>query len=123
MLIALLASLATAPGASGTVVVHHRVVTLEPVWISQPTRDDIDREYPVIAKQAHDDGRVVLECTAQDDGSLAACSIVSETPPGEGFGDATLRLTSRYRMAPTDAKGRPVKGFRAQLIVAWGVLS
>ena len=122
MLFALFAALAAAPSAGGGVIVHHKVVNLEPIWLSQPTRDDIDREYPVIAKQSHDNGRVVVECTAQDDGSLAACSIVSETPPGEGFGDATLRLTSRYRMAPTDAKGRAVKGFRAQLVVAWGVL-
>ena len=119
-LIAAFAAAATAPPPQ--VIVHHKIVTLEPVWIAQPTQQDIDREYPGLAKQWHDNGRAVVECTAQDDGSLAACTIVSETPEGEGFGDATLRLTPLYRLATTDAKGRPIKGFRARLTVAWGVL-
>ena len=122
MLLALLTVLAAAGVPPPTVHIRQKVVTLEPVWIVQPTREDIDHEYPVLAKQWRDNGRAVVECTAQEDGTLAACSIVSEEPSDEGFGDATLRLTSRYRLAPTDAKGRPIKGFRAQLTVAWGVL-
>ncbi len=105
-----------------TVHVTHKVVTLEPIWLAEPTREDIDHEYPPLAKQWHDNGRAVVECTAQEDGTLAACTIVSETPDGEGFGDATMRLTPLYRLATTDAKGRPIKGFRARLTVAWGVL-
>ncbi|HEY3815399.1 MAG TPA: energy transducer TonB [Caulobacteraceae bacterium] len=120
MIVAL--TIAFAATSTPAVAVHHKIVQLEPVWIAQPTREDIDREYPDLAKQWRDNGRAVVECTAQDDGTLSACSIVSETPEGEGFGAATLRLTSRYRLAPTDAKGRPIKGFRAQLTVAWGVL-
>jgi protein TonB len=122
MIVALLTVLAATTSPPPSVVVHHKIVQLAPVWIAQPTREDIDREYPDLAKQWHDNGRAVVECTAQEDGTLTACTIISETPQGEGFGDATLRLTSHYRLAPKDAKGRPIKGFRAQLTVAWGVL-
>ena len=117
-----LAAVADASPPPKNVIVHHKTVVLEPVWIAQPNRDDIDREYPPLAKRWRDNGRAVVECTAQDDGVLAGCTIISETPENEGFGDATLKLTSLYRLAPLDAKGRPIKGFRARLTVAWGVL-
>ena len=107
MILALIAGLAAAPAPPAHV--RQKVVALEPIWLAQPTREDIDQEYPPLAKQWHDNGRAVVECTAQDDGTLAACSVISETPDGEGFGEATLRLTPRYRLATTGRQGRPIK--------------
>ncbi len=105
-----------------TVITHHRVIDVEPQWISEPTREDYDREYPVVARQEGSNGRVIVECTAAEDGTLADCNVVSESPEQEGFGPATLRLITKYRMAPTDAKGHPVKGFRARLTIVWALL-
>jgi protein TonB len=100
--------------------VHHTVVTLEPEWIAEPTHEDFEREYPPFAKSQHIIGRVVVECIAREDGSLADCAVVSESPANDGFGPATLKLTPKYRLR--DAKGRPIKGFKARLTVVWGVV-
>lgn len=36
------------------------------------------------------DGVAVVQCTALRDGSLKDCSLISETPAGQGFGAAAL---------------------------------
>jgi protein TonB len=116
-----LIALALAAAPSGHT--HQRVIEVEPEWLAQPSKEDFDREYPMMAKARGENGRVVVDCTAQADGTLRNCVVVSETPAGEGFGEATLRLAPKYLLAPKDAKGRSVAGFRARLSVAWGVLS
>jgi TonB family protein len=123
LMAALLGPTDAIPPPGRAMVVHHKkVVIIDPVWLEQPSREDIDQAYPPFAKQNGVNGRAVLECTAQPDGTLDDCEVVMESPEGEGFGLATLKLTPHYRMAPKDAKGHPVAGFRARLTVAWGVM-
>lgn len=46
-------------------------------------------------------GRVVLVCKVTDFGVLAHCKVREETPQGEGFGKAALKLSSKIKMRPT----------------------
>jgi protein TonB len=55
-------------------------------------------------------GVVVVRCTAEADGKLAACSLLCETPEGWGFGKAALHMTKHFRLEPLLADGRSVAG-------------
>ena len=46
-------------------------------------------------------GRAVLLCKISDIGALAGCLIKEETPAGEGFGKAAMKLRSKMKMVPT----------------------
>lgn len=53
-------------------------------------------------------GRVVVTCQVQLDTRLDACRITSETPPGQGFGQAGVQAATRfYRFSPQVRDGRP----------------
>ena len=51
-----------------------------------------------------------MKCRVTEQGTLADCSVVSEDPPGEGFGEAALKLSGGFRMEPKTADGQSVKG-------------
>lgn len=44
------------------------------------------------------EGMATLECRVHHDGRLSDCVILSETPAGEGFGQAALEATRRARL-------------------------
>ena len=67
-------------------------------WVRKPTPDVVRAAFPKAAIAAGETGRVVLSCSALADGRLEACSIVSETPEGLGFGAAALGLTRYFKM-------------------------
>ena len=55
-------------------------------------------------------GWAVIECRLTAKGSLSACQILGEGPNGYGFGDAALRLSSRFKFASKTKDGEPVDG-------------
>jgi TonB family protein len=107
---------AVAPGPSA---VQPVAMIANPTWIATPDADMFARNYPARALRMNLEGHAVVECTVQADGALSGCSIVSEDPPGAGFGDATLQLTGSFRMAPRTADGTPVAGARVRVPVHW----
>lgn len=71
-------------------------VVTNPGWSLHPRP-----EYPAQALSAGIEGGTVnLSCTAQSDGRLANCSVVEETPPGQGFGMAALAAARNARLSP-----------------------
>ncbi|GAW40190.1 Gram-negative bacterial tonB protein [Brevundimonas sp. SH203] len=54
-------------------------------------------------------GEVVLECRLASDGGLTACLVVSETPEGQGFGQAALGVAKNAKMKPGGAEGQRVR--------------
>eukprot|EP01030_Chromulinospumella_sphaerica_P012975 gene12975-12758_t len=66
--------------------------------------------YPLEAVRQDIEGKVVLSCTVQPDGTVANCQVVEETPAGHGFGQAALKMSSRFRMRPQTSDGHPVGG-------------
>ena len=81
-------------------------------FIEGPSSRQIADAAPAAAKRARVDGMVSLRCTIGLDSRLTNCRVVSETPPGMGFGEAAVRVaTARFRFSPpTAANGRPVAG-------------
>lgn len=51
--------------------------------------------YPEKARVAGIDGEAVLHCARSDHGALRNCTLVSETPAGQGFGEAALAMAAR----------------------------
>jgi len=82
----------------------------DPDWLIKPTADNITRVYPYAAAQAHISGKVTLHCMVDVDGYLADCAVTSETPPGQGFGNAALEITAYMRMQPARDYGVAVRG-------------
>jgi len=81
-----------------------------PDWLEKPTVEDMERAYPAHARRKAIDGKAVVSCQVADDGRLADCRVVSETPSGEGFGIAALAVSQRFRMSPPDAQpARPAR--------------
>jgi protein TonB len=84
---------------------------------SAPT--DMAALYPNRAQRMNVEGRVTFQCIANLDGTLSDCSIVSEDPPGYGFGDATLKLTHLFRARPEALNGAPIAGRVFRKTVVW----
>lgn len=71
--------------------------------------------YPSNAQMQGREGRVVLQCIVTAKGSVDQCKVVSEDPPGVGFGEAALRMACLFKMKPETRDGRPVTGARVTI--------
>lgn len=97
-----------APAASG-----EAPLITAPQWITRPANPE--RFYPRAAFMRGVEGRVELACFVETDGRLS-CEIESETPQGQGFGDAALALARAHVMRPAVENGVPVRA-RYRMIV------
>jgi TonB family protein len=79
------------------------------IFRSLPFWRYIQAAYPMKAAKAHQNGVVVLRCSAAEDGQLAGCGVVAEYPSGFGFGESALKLAPQYRLKPP-ASGGPTIG-------------
>jgi len=68
------------------------------LWLQHPMNGDIEREYPRKARAKREAGVVELTCKLNVESRLEACAVKSETPPEFGFGEAALKLVSRFKM-------------------------
>jgi TonB family protein len=85
-------------------------VYVPPRLMARPSAEDMARYYPSGAARKELAGRAVIECRVALSGAAEACRVVSETPPGEGFGAAALKLSGGFRFSPAQRGGRPVDG-------------
>ena len=72
----------------------HVVVMSGPDWIQRPTA----LVYPRAAQRARVSGAARMTCEITDEGLLVHCEVVSESPPGYGFGQAALDMAGQFRM-------------------------
>lgn len=74
----------------------------KPDWLEIPSGDDMAAFYPARAARREISGKVTMVCKVKADGRLSDCRIAAETPKGEAFGQAALRLAPKFRMIPPD---------------------
>lgn len=70
-------------------------------WRQKPTGADVLRFYPKAAAAKGVSGRAILDCDVGAAGLLEHCRVADESPVGQGFGDAALRLSTIFRLEPT----------------------
>ena len=92
---------------------------LDPVWLRRPSPAEVSDLYPELAADQDLEGEAVINCTVTALGALTSCKVAVERPAHHGFGTATLRLASRFRMRPTTRSGEPVAGRRVRIPVRW----
>jgi protein TonB len=73
-----------------------------PDWIEKPSAEDLSEYYPAHAASHQISGKATIVCKVMAEGRLNDCRVTSETPAGEQFGKAALKLSSKFRMIPPD---------------------
>ena len=97
-------------------------VITNPSWLERPNARDFARYYPERALERGQEGRVSLACIVGADGRIA-CTVTSEDPQGWGFGEAALRISRHFRMAPATRDGVPTSGGRVNVPIRFNVAS
>lgn len=83
-------------------------VVKNPDWVGLPTAEQVAAAFPTEANATK--GRAVIRCVVAVDQTLQQCSVLSEEPANEGFGQAALRLAPSFRLTPKTYDGVPVGG-------------
>jgi TonB family protein len=90
-------------------------------WAEAPSFADLAAAFPAGARAAHMAGEANLFCTIGSDRRLHGCRVVSETPQGQGFGDAARSLTRRFRAPPDQPGAETLVGAHTQIRFAFPV--
>lgn len=91
-----------------------------PVWATRPTARRLSALYPARALERGREGEASVHCMVLDTGALD-CLRASEAPANSGFGNAALRVASKFRHAPQRADGSAAAGTPVNLRVVFRI--
>ena len=77
-------------------------------WLSKPPAAAVQNYYPELANDLDLGGFAEISCRVGVYGVVEGCRLVSESPPGLGFGHAALRLAPLFRFRPATTLVGPV---------------
>ena len=104
---------APAPPIGAPGKVDPKVIIREPEWVRKPTREEVAALRPAAAKDFKLSAVANMWCTAKADGTLDACQLDWQDPPGLGFGEAAMKTVPLWKMKTADrhglVEGRPVE--------------
>ncbi|HWE46163.1 MAG TPA: energy transducer TonB [Caulobacteraceae bacterium] len=109
-----------ARGRRVSVPIHWAMIS-SPDWLQKPSSRQLEADYPRRALINGVSGKALVRCRVQVDGLLDDCSILSESPLGLGFGEATLRAAHHFRMRPEKLDGQPVEGAVVLIPLSWNI--
>jgi periplasmic protein TonB len=102
--------LPTVPAAPTTPPAPQPKVITRANWLRVPSGEEVARYYPDSAQRRGVSGMATLSCVVSVNGAVRDCSVASETPAGEGFGAAALKISRFFKMKPQMENGEPVDG-------------
>ena len=92
-----------------------------PRFIRGPNQGNLRDSHPREALRAGRSGVAIVNCRIGADTRLSRCRVVSETPPGEGFGAAGVNVaTTWYRFQPPTRNGAPVEDQGVTVTIEFG---
>jgi hypothetical protein len=94
-----IAELVAAGALASTPLALHAAPAASPApAAAQP--DPVLAFYPAAARAAGVEGQATIRCSRNEHLKLVRCSIVSESPSGQGFGDAALAMAAQSKDNP-----------------------
>ncbi|MBS0294727.1 MAG: TonB family protein [Proteobacteria bacterium] len=91
-----------------------------PHWIRTPSSADLGRYYPRKAMAEGRQGRAEVSCVVAADGHLTSCVVLSETPVGQGFGEASVKIVQDiFRISTTTSDGKSTVGAHVAVPIQW----
>jgi len=87
-------------------------------WRRRPTGEELERLYPPAARDRSIEGKATVRCVVAADGRLGNCIVLSETPAGMGFGDASVRAAELMEAEPT-RPGTIIEGRAVAVPFVW----
>ncbi len=97
-----LAGCQTAPPTSAGPLIDGPIPAKNARWAAHPDGPQLAAVYPAHAQHLHLGGQSRIRCQVLPSGKLIGCVLVSESPPGEGFGHAELQLAPFFQLAPAN---------------------
>jgi TonB family protein len=91
-----------------------------PDWSAKPAPGDVDRVYPSSASSLGAGGEARLSCSVATAGTLTSCSVQSEEPTDQGFGEAALKLAPLFTMRAKSLDGQPTSGGMVIVPITFG---
>lgn len=89
-----------------------------PAWTSMPGVEDFQASFPKTANGVNS-VRVVLACSVEVGGALGGCTVDSETPAGQGYGQGALALAAKFKVSPWSLDGQPTVGAHLKLPIRY----
>ncbi len=87
---------------------------------SYPGSDQMADLYPPRAQDNEVEGTVTIDCAINEAGKVTNCDIISESPAGYGFGQATVKAFIRYaHVDPSSVGGQLQGGARKKFTYKW----
>jgi len=85
-------------------------MSTQPDWLRKPSAEDLAKYFPDRAQRMGVNGKATISCTVNARGLLEGCSVVSEDPSDQGFGEAAIKMSKLFKMRPMSKDGAPVDG-------------
>jgi len=105
------------PGSGGRADDGGVETLVRPSWIVKPTEMQMRDANPIRAQYGRVSGGAVISCFVTPRNRARNCHILSESPPGYGFGAAVIQLSVHFRIRPPERGGRPRYDVRVRIPV------
>ncbi|MES2340889.1 MAG: TonB family protein [Pseudomonadota bacterium] len=91
----------------------------KPQWARVPTLEQLATGFPKGEDRVASTVRVVLDCLVETTGGLTDCKVQGETPPGQGFGEAAVKMSQYFQVTTWTLDGLPTSGGRIKVPIRY----